>query len=771
VVTPGSNIALQAGAELCPACKANRVQKISLVPLALDDLDRAVALRRAAASPSEEFHVMEAEATYLQHLSSGSGSTSTTTHVSATDNERQRTGRWTAEEIAFVDCLVDSFNRGILPIPHGVRLNDFLGGMLMCKGSRLTKKMKNARLSSRSYELSRQPTTTEHGAMLSSLQDKFVMSIVNEATRLELRFHLTKIWRTHFSNFCLQANSPVLDANDWINSLEVMESRAAQAEETVRQARRRRMGLALKTDTRNEQDGVFFGGIPMQNALGQARATGASSSNLSTVTKSSGATTMPDELSYMGDGADNEIISQILNIGNDSSKAGFGSDPVEFSNMFTDLLDATPAESSSQLLSNNCGSFLDEIVGFIEKHDLPFQHVDVWVPSESPSSATGELRLYHAGHATRRDLPTSRFHQLYEYGTYSTKFSFANGVGLPGRVYMHNRASWERNLDTADPKLFERAGGANVYEIKTGLGLPVKTKAIGRIVLVLYSSEDLNEDRGIIQDCLKCMQSYSPEPMWKLVVEMADSTSKSSPVLQASAGGLIHNDYAQPSASGHVANPTPGVYRPFAVAHDSSPPMHGQVGNNPETASTPVTPKIESYDVQEEEHRIATLLGDHAPLSEMSLEGETTSGGMDPSQLLPCFMSLRLLLLRSANRRTAAECEKLDVIMRSYRNYSQDKRRTDKDLAFLLVQDWFYLTQHEQQTADQHKCYVMNSPAQSTYSASGQPTKMPFCFIPPAMKRNSSVTSMGSGYSSTGDLKRRRVSSITDHMNYGESSV
>ncbi|KAI2494165.1 hypothetical protein MHU86_20359 [Fragilaria crotonensis] len=62
-----------------------------------------------------------------------------------------RTGRWTTDEVLYCDKLVEKFESGELPVANGIKLNDFLSRMLKSKQSRLTKKMKNAKLSARAY--------------------------------------------------------------------------------------------------------------------------------------------------------------------------------------------------------------------------------------------------------------------------------------------------------------------------------------------------------------------------------------------------------------------------------------------------------------------------------------------------------------------------------------------------------------------------------------------------------------------------------------------
>jgi hypothetical protein len=73
-----------------------------------------------------------------------------------------------------------------------MKLSDFLGEVLLCKSSRLTKKMKNAKLSVRSYEF-RYPLPGLDVQMLSTLEQKFLQSITSEPSRLELRFNLTRL--------------------------------------------------------------------------------------------------------------------------------------------------------------------------------------------------------------------------------------------------------------------------------------------------------------------------------------------------------------------------------------------------------------------------------------------------------------------------------------------------------------------------------------------------------------------------------------------------
>ena len=745
-------------------CKTSAVSGLHLRPLGLEELDQAVELRKDARKNKtdkgdQDFHVVEAEASYL-NLSHSSRSLS----ASLSDNEFLRTGRWTNEEIAYVDFLLDAFDKGKLPMEEGVRLNDFLGEILMCKGSRLTKKMKNAKLSLRSYKLSPpSPDKKLDCEVLSTLQEKFFQSISNQATRLELRFTTTKAWRSHFSNFCVQLGSGMLDANDWISSLETMEQRATKAEESIRKARRRLMGLALKTDVRMAQDGVFFGGLPVQRE----------STNINDTTK--GETTTPannpssgsvghrkrgesvHSITSSDDGSEAEFIQNML----DSSKNGPANAMEDFSMMFSDLFENSGGSTSSQHLRNNCGSFLEEIVSYMEANDLPFQHVDVWVPSYLKDAKPGQhedLRLCHAGHATRNDVDPALFSQLHEYGEYSTKFSFAPGAGLPGRVYATGKPHWETRIDEADPQFFRRAGGAKVYGVKTGLALPLATNQIGRMVVAMYSTSDIAEIASVVEKCVVDLRAYSPEPKWKLVVEMGPGSKEVGddgvPAVPAPSqgSGLVHYQHSSPKL-GITLNP--GTLKSVPREHNY---MTGSSVALTQSSQNPVSP-------QDVEQVIATLLGDHMPLTDLPGPGEPAIPSSTPSILLAQFMSLRLLLLRSASRRSQEEADAVEVIVKSFRGYSKEGRRSGKELAFLLVQEWQYLQALQKQPAkpssDKHQCHVMDEPAVSTYSTSGAPTRMPssLAFVDPDLVRKAS-------FDDNRPTKQRRISSPSSNMQH-----
>ena len=756
----------------CPSCGNAAIGGMYLFPLSLTNLDRAVELRkkcaRAAAKASsaaamnangkrqreldDNFHEVQAESSYLLLSHTRTSLTSTM----SMDTDLHRTGRWTNEEISFVDFLLGAFDRRTLPLPHGVKLNEFLGDVLLCKSSRLTKKMKNARLSTRSYELS-PPMPNSPGldcAMMSSLQEKFLQSVSSEPTQLELLFNITKLWRTHFSNLCLQVGYNFLEAGDWINSLEAMERRASEAEESIRKARRKRMGLALKTDVRSSNPGVFFANVPVEgrDRAPKPQQPAGADNHAPQMPHSVSFTTSNEKQSVSSDdsGEDADFISHMLELSNQPGLDGQRNRlmSIDLAMGLDDFVDPPAASSETQVAKKSShyqenGPFLREVVRFLEDNDLPFVHVDIWVPSflsksqegASAHGSTGgddqQLRLFHAGYATRSDINQSVAMQFNEFGEYSTKFSFAPGVGLPGRVFSEGVPIWSKRVDRADPKLFERAGGARIYGVKTVLSIPLNS-SIGKLVVCLYTTTDLDQNDALVEKCLDELAQYEPEPRWRLVVEMGAKKRRT---------GSVRNGACGPSATSMA----PAVNErdfDFSKCFDENDGL--SLGGQKASSSGPPAPASEDS-VREEEQRIATLLGEYMPLSQQAPHpsgGEPTSSSTVAPELLTDLMQLRLLLLKPRSRRPSNDNDLLDVLRESFQGYSSGNRRSGPELATLLVNDWRFLksnaaggggvgtlgkprTSSVASTNSAHQCHVMDAPSYSTYRASGAPVQLP----------------------------------------------
>jgi hypothetical protein len=424
-----------------------------------DEIDAAKAAA-ANMSPSAKRGKKRKNAT-IARLNPGN-----TTAEESGDGSDLRTGRWTTEETLYCDKLIDCFEKGHLPISKGIKLNDFLANMLKSKQSRLTKKMKNARLSAKTYKRAEGYITNyEEAKEFSEVERSFFDSIQCDMERAEIRFHMQKEWRELISSFCV-AMGQKLDADSWLSSVEEMDRRVSQAKDAARMARRKvMMGYALSQDSMNPQRGVFIESSTSAESCRQEVLSGHTSSNS-------------------------------LNGVDTSREKGMG--------------------NSARGLRDFSSPFVGKVIQYINRHQIPFEHIDAWVPSFVPNTelavAAGDqkCRLCFAGFASTKSqlamdgghpVPLSSQDQfdLLSFGEYSSKFSFDVGCGLPGRVYSSGICSWEQGVANAPSHQFERCGGASQWGIKTVLGIPIPSPNVGRIVVLLYSRHDRKRDPEMVR--------------------------------------------------------------------------------------------------------------------------------------------------------------------------------------------------------------------------------------------------------------------------------
>ena len=409
------------------------------------------------------------------------------------DSNDCRTGRWTPEEMAYVDELISLYDKGELPIGDGIKLNDFLSRMLKSKQSRLTKKMKNAKLSSKTYtRTTGYITDTETCRKFSDLEDAFYHSIQCHKEKAEIKFHMQREWRELLSNYCVNIGQ-TLDADSWLTSVDELDRRSSMARDAAKLARRKlMMGNALRQDSKNPARGVFI----EQTQSDMANKTDAD--QIASMAAAHGMTRETEEfLNLLSDKSIfNESLPGGLNTADGSSTKNSSS-------------------SSGAVITS---PFLAKVVHYIKRHNIPFEHVDAWVPSFLPTNGndphvpdnTPSCRLCYAGSATS-DIevvgpvgsvgqPISRERQfnLDAFGNYSEKFSFDVGCGLPGRVYQTGIPSWEQSVHNAPHFHFERKGGAKQWGIRTVVGIPIPSPNVGRVVVTLYSCYDRNKDPEMV---------------------------------------------------------------------------------------------------------------------------------------------------------------------------------------------------------------------------------------------------------------------------------
>lgn len=392
----------------------------------------------------------------------------------------RRTGRWAQEEIDYVDELIVTFNQGKLPLMDGVKLNDFLAGLLQCKHSRLTKKMKNARLSSKSYVRSTGCLEDDEAKRFGMLENAFLQTISCAFVRAEVCFHMKKQWREVFSNYCVNADLPI-DASQWINSVEELERRSNHVKDYARVQRRKlMMKCALNQDIQNPDPGVFID---------------KESSDISCDSPSDAdAIALSHQRNHSHDTSDDLLM--LL-----SDKALFDTQNSTFDNSNYQLPTVT-----KEVLHKS--SFLAKVMHYIRINKLPFEHADAWVPSyiadtdaQIPTASDNQkCRLCFAGSDTL-ELDQGReeeYYRLVAFGEYSEKFSFDVGCGMPGRVYQSGIPTWEQSVHNAPFSHFERCGGAMQWEISTAVAIPIPSPNVGRIVLILYSCNDHSKNSPLV---------------------------------------------------------------------------------------------------------------------------------------------------------------------------------------------------------------------------------------------------------------------------------
>lgn len=562
------------------------------------------------------------------------------------DPDSRRTGRWTDDEVTYSDELIKAFDNGQLPIPHGTKLASFLCDALQCKASRLTKKMKNAKLSVRSFALSRRTLETNvtvfANVPFSALQEHFIASMNADYTQLELGFNLTVHWRTMFSDLCVQVGYPFLDTSDFITTLEEYERLGSAAEESMRNARRRRMtgsfGVSSSPPQQNQPSPLASPSGPPILGLDSRK------SEFYPEPIDVSVENLYDE----SDDQNPELFAQSLADVFDDDNLAPSSAPYS--------REESPINASS-LSSHN--PFMGVIAEYLESQDLPFQHADTWVPSLVDGSET----LIHAGAVTRRDQDGERWSAFESFGEYSRNFTFVPGTGLVGRVFTAGQTMWEHGINKLDPEFFLRAGGAEEYGVRTAVGIPLAS-GTGRMVVVLYSCNHIPEDILMAQQFENELSQYAPAPKWKLVVDVSNVPSFPRPKKHSN-----RNVSAAESTSSNQGN---------VVGLDLD------VTEEQADEACFVSP-MDTQCMPAEESEIVALIGDH-------LGTDSESAFEDPEQFQH-LLRMRLVLLRPSRRRSTQENDRIEILCNSYKNYTSGNKFNGRNMLLLLAQEWKCLSQ------------------------------------------------------------------------------
>eukprot|EP00591_Stephanopyxis_turris_P011657 CAMPEP_0195508140 /NCGR_PEP_ID=MMETSP0794_2-20130614/1432_1 /TAXON_ID=515487 /ORGANISM="Stephanopyxis turris, Strain CCMP 815" /LENGTH=773 /DNA_ID=CAMNT_0040635027 /DNA_START=286 /DNA_END=2607 /DNA_ORIENTATION=+ len=726
------------------------------------------------------------------------------TNCAAMVSSESRTGRWTNEELLYVNLLIHTFDSGQLLLPSGTKLLDFLSAMLKCKPSRLTKKFKHGGLT-RGYKISVSPISDDARNShwdLSNSYLTFLRSLGSEGVQAEMKLHTTSQWRHHFCQYSLKSFHKIEleGAEEYLKSVEELERRVDAHTKWERSGRLNNCTSASRTFCQPQGLARISPEIVTSNAsrkattvmhdytpkrvcrakdfqldmepvrVTQTTTTPTSSihmlgltdnsapcakiSNISLDTEEEKITTSSSHIIAQ---VEDEHEEEFLNLwGFHSSDVGIvGSDPNTkikkdanaTSNIPTSLVDTT-VSSTRQIKSNVCKGtvckvapditsdvkssvksqrgatsntlnssnvfatasrkiidgvtssksicntnwksdvassgatsmrmienvdpcathpFLAELFKYAQTLRLPFEYYDLWVPSyvgddtHNDSKTTGgglinslseeshggttenNMRLIFAGHITvehnlslvPKDTPG--FTELKTFGEYSSHFQFRPNHGLPGRVHANFAPCWEQSVQFAPSSHFERVEGAALTGIKTAVGIPVLSKSVGHIVVGCYSCIDMGRNDGLVGKLLKDFAGWNPVPRWTLVIE-----------------------------EGTHAMTMEGEQK----ARESAP--------------------NELSDIREIERDILNLLAEQIPLP-------VSSTSSSENELLHGYMMLRMLLLRPPASRTEEDHVALDIVCRSFINYTKSRNHDNKnswsrrEMGQVLVREFSFL--------------------------------------------------------------------------------
>jgi len=743
----------------------------------MDVADRAAAVDSAAAAAAavySRFTTLGSNLVVADDSSFSSCSLSTSNSNSDTNGPSRRTGRWTSAEVEYTDRLVASFDNGCLPLPSNVKLNQFLGDILMCKASRLSKKMKSAKLSSRSF----QPVSSagsailqnqeDSGECLATLQHKFLEALPSEISRLEVRFNVSMQWQFYLLKLFQQEqqqnrHSPgvesyrmMLHASDWISSVEELEKRAGRAQRDLKAIQRRRNN---------------FASLPCAKRPRRVSSTHLDENDLKLEIFDDEMTVpyRPHDLSSNNqDDLDHHLLDQLIGehhpqAHNTSTSAAL----VEETSFGSSSDQDDSCEGSVRTVNGFSFSarhqgqtFLDMIALYMQEHKLPFQHASCWVPSmvrttnvatfstddaqNSPNDPSSKVQLCHAGYISRNDVAPRTRKSMECFGENCSSLFFRPGKGLPGRVYLSGQAQWEHDLRVLDPVSDAHAAPALLHGIRTAAAVPLKCNGVSRMVLVLYSSTNVSVDLPSVYAMGKSLEQYSPKPTWQLVIGIKANVDFGEKDDHEDAVTL--NDKTCPFDK--------KISQTLGETTNHIPFLTPLLKSGEDKGRRPLSPLMLLEEVSgKNNNEIDPILSRMVNL----IERQTASTNSNILTAAEAFC-LRLFLLTPSDKRSPSDSDSIETLKASFLDYSSRRhQRGDHDLYRLLLNDWSCLTSgigHIQE-APQPSNLTAVSPSLSTSSSTTTIN------IPPNRKKHPSAMS---SRHSAGALSRPPPMAHSDHF-------
>ncbi len=89
---------------------------------------------------------------------------------------------------------------------------------------------------------------------------------------------------------------------------------------------------------------------------------------------------------------------------------------------------------------------------------------------------------------------------------FSSNFVFPPGIGLPGRVLSSGQPLWDDSIPQSCEIKFPRVEGARAHGIQKGVGIPLYHTPYGKVIVAMYSTQDIRRDVGLVQKCCQFFQ-------------------------------------------------------------------------------------------------------------------------------------------------------------------------------------------------------------------------------------------------------------------------
>ena len=172
------------------------------------------------------------------------------------------------------------------------------------------------------------------------------------------------------------------------------------------------------------------------------------------------------------------------------------------------------------------------------------------------------------------------------------------------------------------------------------------------MVAVLYSCKHIMEDVSLAERCSAALAKYSPQPKWKLVIEIDEKSGPAShkaPPLTS--GAATYTDPSKPCIAALNSLESYGANRESQVSTQSTSPLTSILSDSMPLAGATYASGV-SNECEDNHGRIIALLGDQLSVHYDIRTGESTSSSSERENLRPHFMAIRLLLLRPAKRRS-----------------------------------------------------------------------------------------------------------------------